>query len=184
MNRASKFKNAILYAEALYKGAQEARQTNELYAAVSDSGAALVQGIEEFKYLNSPLIKSAEKEELIDTLGHKLHLCSSLVNLLKLLADNRKMDELPLILQHFRSICNEKNNIAEVEVETVEPLTAEQNNRLKEKLSLLFNKNVMINYHIAPQIIGGLKIKYGTFLIDSSVQHKLNCMEQLMKGTK
>lgn len=184
MNRASKFKNAILYAEALYKGAQEKQQTEELYAAVADSGAELVQGIEEFKYLNSPLLKQSEKEELLNTLGTKLHLCSSLVNLLKLLADNRKMDELPLILQHFKAICNEKNNIAEVEVETVEPLTAEQDSRLKEKLALLFKKNIMINYRITPQIIGGLKIKYGTFLIDSSVQHKLNCMEQLMKGTK
>ena len=63
-------------------------------------------------------------------------------------------------------------------------LSAEQDKKLKQKLNNLFKKDVIVNYHLNPQILGGLVIKCGTVLIDSSVKHQLDSLEQLMKGTK
>ena len=59
-----------------------------------------------------------------------------------------------------------------------------QENLLKIKLENIFHKQILLRYVINPQIIGGLVIKYGTSFIDNSVRHKLNALEQLMKGTK
>ena len=74
--------------------------------------------------------------------------------------------------------------MAEVEVTTVIPLTEKQENMLKSKLENIFNKQIILHYIINPQIIGGLVIKCGTNFIDNSIKHKLNALEQLMKGIK
>ena len=67
----------------------------------------------------------------------------------------------------------------------LKPLIKEtEDKKLKQKLSALFNKDVAVNYHLNPQILGGLIIRCGTVLIDSSVKHRLDSLEQLMKGTK
>ena len=78
----------------------------------------------------------------------------------------------------------QKNNIAEVEVTTVMPLSSQQETLLKSKLSAIFKREILLRYIINPQIIGGLVLKYGTNFIDNSVKHKLDALEQLMKGTK
>ena len=102
----------------------------------------------------------------------------------KILVENRKIDELELILNQFKKIYNDKQNIAEVDVDTVVELSSQQDENLKQKLTSIFKKEIIINYHINPQILGGLIIRCGTVQIDSSVKHQLDSLEQLMKGTK
>ena len=67
---------------------------------------------------------------------------------------------------------------------TVVPLDKSQEKKLIGKLEAVFHKEIILKYVINPQIIGGLVIRYGTNFIDNSILHKLNALEQLMKGTK
>ena len=107
-----------------------------------------------------------------------------MINLLKILVENRRFCELEQILLQFKEVYNNKHNIAEINVETVVDLTEEQDKKLKQKLKDLFKKDIVVNYITNPQILGGLVIQCGTVLIDSSVKHQLDSLEQLMKGTK
>lgn len=184
MNNGSKLKEATLYAVSMYDGAAAIGQQNAMCRNARDLIALLNENIEELKYLNSPMWGFAAKTEILETLAKKLNLCPAMLNTLKILAQKHKFNELPLILQKFVSVYNSKNNIIEVDVETVVELSSDQNKKLQEKLKKLLDKDIIINYQINPQIIGGLLIKYGTWVIDGSVKHKLDSLEQLMKGTK
>ena len=44
------------------------------------------------------------------------------------------------------------------------------------------NKKVLVSYLVKPEIIGGLKVKYGSNMVDDSILGKLNRIEQAMKG--
>ena len=107
-----------------------------------------------------------------------------MLNALKLLLLNDNFGALPQTLEQFILLYQQKHNIAEVEVTTVIPLNKQQENLLKQKLSAIFKRDILLRYVINPQIIGGLVLKYGTHFIDNSIKHKLDALEQLMKGTK
>lgn len=184
MKTVSKLKTAILYAEAMYDGAVKAKDLDALYGDAQNLGAATEENIKQLITINNPLIAMASRIETVELLATKLHLSQSMLNTLKLLAENRKLDLLPLICRQFAQLYQQKHNIAAVEVTTVMPLTATQENKLKTKLETIFQKKILINYVIDSQIIGGLIIRYGTNFIDNSIKHKLNALEQLMKGTK
>lgn len=184
MNKGSKLKNAILYATSLYEGAEQCHKLNETYNDVKALRNILAEGVKDFDLLNNPIWPLDVKEKLIDTVAEKMSFSKPLVNLLKILIENRRFDELEQILQQFKEVYYNKQNIAEVNVETVVDLTKEQDKKLKQKLKDLFKKDIVVNYITNPQILGGLVIQCGTVLIDSSVKHQLDSLEQLMKGTK
>jgi F-type H+-transporting ATPase subunit delta len=180
----SKLKIAILYVEAMYEAALKTGDIDTLYTDSRRLASMSDESLQQMATINAPLVSLADKIKVVETLADKLGLCESMQNTLKLLAENRKLDILPIICRQFMQLYQEKHNIAEVEVTTVIPLTAPQENRLKTKLEAIFHKDILINYVINPQIIGGLVIRYGTNFIDNSTRYKLNALEQLMKGTK
>lgn len=184
MNKGSKLKNAILYATSLYEGAEQCNKLEQTHSDAAELQKVLTNDASGFAMLNNPIWAAKAKQEIVSAIAQKLKLASPLTNLLKILVENRKIDELGLILDQFKEIYNKKQNIVEADVETVVELSAEQDKKLKQKLNNLFKKDVIVNYHLNPQILGGLVIKCGTVLIDSSVKHQLDSLEQLMKGTK
>ena len=184
MKNVSDLKTAILYAQAMYDGAAEAKQLDALYDDAATLSSVVGEKREDFNKLNNPLWKYAQKEEVLVEICQKLGLSQSMLNTLKLLAQNGKLNVLEQTLQQFILLYQKKHDIAEVEITTVIPLSSSQESLLKSKLENIFHKQIILRYVINPQIIGGLVIKYGTNFIDNSVKHKLRALEQLMKGTK
>lgn len=184
MKKVSDLKTAILYAQAMYEGAQKAGELDALYADAGVLRKVADESRDDFAKLNNPLWKYSQKEELLQTICHQAGFSQSMFNTLRLLTQNSKLGALGLVLQQFILLYQEKHNIAEVEITTVQPLNETQEDLLKNKLEKIFHKQILLRYIINPQIIGGLIIKYGTDFIDNSVKHKLNALEQLMKGNR
>lgn len=184
MKKVSVIKTAMMYAEAMYEGAIKTGEADNLY----DNACRLKEVADEensgIQALNNPLWKFGQKVEIIDAIVQKCGFCSSMCNTLKLLAENNDFGALPQVLEQFIALYQQKHNIAEVEVTTVMPLSTAQEKLLKAKLADIFHKEIILRYIINPQIIGGLIIKYGTNFIDNSIKHKLDALEQLMKGAK
>lgn len=184
MKKISDLKTAILYAQAMYEGAEQVNQLDELYENAGVLSDLVGTQKAEFYKLNNPLWKYSQKEEVLQAVCSKYGFSQSMLNTLKLLAQNGKLNVLEQTLQQFILLYQQKHNIAEVEITTVVPLNDTQEKLLKSKLEAIFHKQVILRYVINPQIIGGLIIRYGTSFIDNSIKHKLNALEQLMKGTK
>ena len=184
MKQVSDLKNAILYAQAMYDGAQKLGQLDKLYEEAGVLHGIVREKESDFNKLNTPLLKYSQKEEIIVAICEKLNFTLSMQNSLKLMAENGCLNILPQVLQQFMLIYQEKHNIADIEITTVIPLSNRQEELLTNKLENIFHKKISLHYVINPQIIGGLVIKYGTNFIDNSIKHKLDALEQLMKGTK
>jgi F-type H+-transporting ATPase subunit delta len=180
----SKLKTAILYAEAMYNGSEKAGDLKKLYADTTCLANMSADAAEQVTLLNNPLIAADDKIKVLATLAKRLNLCQSMLNTLKILAQNNKLNLLQMICEQFVDLYQQRHNIAQVEVTTAVELKPAQEAKLKNKLQAIFNKEILIDYIIDPQIMGGLIIKNGTNFIDNSIRHKLNALEQLMKGAK
>ena len=173
-----------MYAGAMYDSTAKTQNTETLYNDARTLKTAIDNGMDELNKLNNPLWKFEQKAQILEYLAQRLPLCENMLNTLKILAQNNELNILSQVLEQFILLYQQKHNIAEIEVTTVIPLNSTQENLLKTKLAAIFHKDILLRYIINPQIIGGLVIKYGTDFIDNSVKHKLDALEQLMKGTK
>ena len=180
----SNIKTAMIYAEAMYGSAQQANVTDIMYADACCLQNVLCQNLDLLRQIDNHLWDINAKTKIIEAVANKFNLCAEMQNTLKVLTENRKIKLLSVVLEQFKVLYQKKHDIAEVEVTTVMELSPKQEELLKEKLAAIFNKKIILKYIIDTGIIGGLVLKYGTNLIDNSIKHKLNVLEQMMKGNK
>lgn len=182
MKKRSKTQIASTYALALY----EVAESKKAVALVKKDVSLLldeINTVKDFiKYFSNPIWEIASKKEALKEIATKLKLSSETLNCLDVIADNNRFAEIDLILQEFKHIANQKAGIEEVLVKSVQPLSAEQEKKLSANLENMLGKKVLINYEISPEILGGLQIKFGSNMIDDTINSKLNRLEQIMKG--
>ncbi|MBP5353160.1 MAG: ATP synthase F1 subunit delta [Alphaproteobacteria bacterium] len=180
----SKLKSAAIYTDALYAGATESDELTKIYQQVRQLKDWRDEDWQQLYRLDNPLWPEAAKYDILKTVCRQKKFCTGLLNLMKILAQKNELNLLPLIAREFIRLYQQKHNIAEINVTTVMPLTKKQEQRLIEKLEAIFHKDIVLNYTIDSQIIGGLVLECGTYLIDASIRCKLNSLEKIMKGTQ
>lgn len=136
------------------------------------------------KYLANPIWSDVDKKDVLVQIGSKLKLSAETVSCLDIISNNRRFGALPLILQEFLHVFYRRSGIQEVEVESVKELSAAQDKKLQANLEKVLGKKVVVSYKIRPELIGGLRIKFGSEMIDNSVISKLNRLENVMKGVQ
>lgn len=182
MGNKSDFKNIILYANSLYMGAEENKSLTRVYKEAKNLLSANDEIFISMNELDNPLYKMDLKLQIIDEIVEKINLSQTMSNLLKILAENKKVRKLQEILEAFILIYNKNNNIAEVNVLSTIELSEIQKQNLLKKLKKMLNKNILINYQIDEKILGGLIIKYDDIIIDASVQNKIKKLHSILKG--
>lgn len=182
MGNKSDLKNIILYANSLYMGAEENKSLTRVYKEAKNLLSANDEIFISMNELDNPLYKMDLKLQIIDEIVEKINLSQTMSNLLKILAENKKVRKLQEILEAFILIYNKNNNIAEVNVLSTIELSEIQKQNLLKKLKKMLNKNILINYQIDEKILGGLIIKYDDIIIDASVQNKIKKLHSILKG--
>lgn len=182
LKKESKIKIAHKYAKALYEGSGDDGALKAVMGDMSKLQDLLKAEVEIVKYLANPLWSVESKKEVISEIAIRLKLAQETLNCLYVIADNNRFLELGNILSGFKSIYYEKHGIVEVMVETVKTLSKLQEDKLKDNLKKLLKKDVLVNYEVKPEILGGLIISYDSDMIDDSIKGKLNRLETVMKG--
>lgn len=182
MKKVSKSRIASTYALALYEGALERNAVNRVFTDTEKLLQALETDKETVKYLANPMWSLESKKEALKEVAEKMDFCAETLNCLDIVTDNNRCADLVAILGDFKHLYYTKNNIVEVEIQTAIELTEVQNKKVRANLEAFLAKEVIINYVIKPEILGGLVIKYGSSMIDDSIIGKLNRLELVMKG--
>ena len=182
MKKISKSKIVSTYALALYEGAEEKKSVEKVFADVEKLLSAVKEDASIVKYLANPIWDVEAKKAAIKEVASKIHLCEETMNCMDVIADNKRFAEFQQILEGFVRLYYLKNNVVDVEVQTVKKLAASQDKKLKENLEKVLNKKVMVKYDLKPDLLGGLIIKFGSSIIDNSIKGKLNRLELIMKG--
>ena len=112
----------------------------------------------------------------------KLGLDAITSNFLGVLARNGRKEQLPQVIRAFRRLASEHRGETTADVVSAHPLSDDQLAKLRAQLKARIGRDVAIDARIDPQILGGLIVKVGSQMIDSSLKTKLNRLAQAMKG--
>lgn len=182
MKKDSKTKIASVYSLALYEAAEEKKAVAKVCADIQTLLEVVKSDKDFIKYFSNPLWDTASKKSALKEISAKLKISVETLNCLDVIADNNRFAELKLILEDFIHLYYIKHNIAEVEVSSVKALSPAQDKKLSGELEKMLGKKVVVKYILNPELLGGLRIKYGSNMIDDTILGKLNRLEIMMKG--
>ncbi|MBC7139070.1 MAG: F0F1 ATP synthase subunit delta [Defluviimonas sp.] len=169
------------YASAVFDLAREGGSLATLEADVSALDAALKESPEFRDLIASPIYSRDEQARSIAAIAAMMGLSGLLANALALMASKRRLFVLPQLVQVLRDrIAAEKGEVT-AEVTAASPLSAEQSDRLAATLSRTVGKTVILNTAVDESLIGGLIVKVGSKMIDTSVASKLASLQHAMK---
>lgn len=165
------------YAQALFEVALSA----DMLAKVQEDMHAL-RNIQNISQIDSPFIKHDQQEALVDMLKEKLGLENQTADFLRLMAQKNSLGLLQNVVMQFDDMVLAHKGIEKIVVETVQPLTPRQDEKLLRELKKKLKKDVSVSYILNKNLLGGLILRIGSKEIDDSLQKKLNTLENMMKG--
>jgi F-type H+-transporting ATPase subunit delta len=169
------------YASALFDLAESENQLASVETSLSDVSRLIGESADFSRFLRSPVITGDDKAVALNAVLAKANTNPLVSNFLKLVAKNGRLFALDAIIAGFRDLAAKARGEVTADVTSAAPLSAEQAKALGETLKARIGKTVTLNQFVDPSLIGGLQVKVGSQMIDSSLKTKLTAMKIAMK---
>jgi F-type H+-transporting ATPase subunit delta len=172
---------ASRYASAMFDLSRETGALATLESDVDSLDAALRESADLRDLISSPLYSREEQGAAISAVVARMGLSQSFANLMSLMASKRRLFVLPQLVTTLRGmIASEKGEVT-AEVSSAKALTKTQAEKLAKTLSASAGKTVKIIAAVDESLIGGLVVKIGSQMIDTSIRAKLMALQNTMK---
>jgi len=177
-NTTSLTKNS--YSRALFELASENNSINDIEIQVS-AILGLIDKSKDFKdFIKDPTNKIEDQLKVINTISNQFKFNELLKKFIGLLVSKRRFFYVEKILNDFLSICSNARDEIQAELSAAKNLNENEINNIKNELSSTFGSNIKLNHKYDPSLIGGLIIKVGSTMIDTSIKNKLQQIEKKM----
>jgi F-type H+-transporting ATPase subunit delta len=163
------------YAAALFDLAKSEGQLEAVESGLSGLAALADDSADFRRFLRSPVISSEDKARAADAVLAKTDLNPLAANFVRVIARNGR------IIAAFRDLAAAERGEISADVTSAAPLAAAQRKALADTLQAKIGKTVTLTEHVDPSLIGGLVVKVGSQMIDSSLKTKLQAMKIAMK---
>ena len=170
------------YASALFELASEQGQLSEVEQNLVMFQQLLDMSEDLRRLVRSPVFSADEQGRALAVILDKAGLDGFAANFFKLIARNRRLFAAPDMIKAFRALAARARGEVEAEVVSALPLNDAQMSALNETLKASVRKQVQITSRVDPSILGGLVVKIGSRMLDSSLRTKLNSLKIAMKG--
>ena len=168
------------YSKALYEIGEKKDNLFELYDELKKLHQTLNENEELSKALLHQRVLVEEKQKVFKRVFEG-KLSDDIYKFMLLLIEKRRIYFLENIVQEFRRLVYKHENIITVEVTTAVEMQEETREKLKAKLKEHVDKKIEMEEYCDPDIIGGMIIKVGDYLIDGSIKSKLESLEEKIK---
>lgn len=169
------------YAHALFDLAEGEGAVDAIERGL-DSVARLTNESPDFaRFLRSPVISADQKAAALEKIIAEAKPHATVANFLRVVARNGRLFALPAIIRAFRELAANARGEVSADVTSAVPLTSAQLQNLADTLKQKIGKTVTLNENVDPSLIGGLVVKVGSRMIDSSLKTKLTAMKVAMK---
>ena len=172
---------AARYATAMFDLASETGTLGALEADIAALEGALADSADLRDLIQSPIYSREQTEAAIGGVASAMGLDAITANTLRLMAQKRRLFVLPALLAQLRSRIADHKGEVTVDVVSAKPLAGGHANRLVAVLKKAVGKEVTLNATVDESLIGGLVVKVGSKMIDTSVRSKLNALQNSMK---
>jgi F-type H+-transporting ATPase subunit delta len=169
------------YAAALFDLAKAEGGVDAVEAGLKDIEALSGESEDFRRFLRSPVISADAKSGAVEAILTKANLNATVANFVKVVARNGRLFALPAIIKGFQQLAAQERGEVSADVTSATPLSDAQRKSLADTLKGKIGKTVTLTEHVDPSLIGGLVVKVGSQMIDSSLKTKLTAMKIAMK---
>ncbi|MEL7091090.1 MAG: F0F1 ATP synthase subunit delta [Pseudomonadota bacterium] len=172
---------AARYATAVFDLAKEAKAIKDLEKDLDTLSTAIDDSADFAALIHSPIYSREEQGAAITAIAKKAGLTSLMSNTLALMADKRRLFVVPQLIGALRAIIAEDKGELTAEVTSAKALTKTQSDKLAKTLKQRMGKDVTITASVDESLIGGLIVKVGSKMIDTSIRSRLASLQNAMK---
>ncbi|SDE38089.1 F0F1 ATP synthase subunit delta [Limimaricola pyoseonensis] len=169
------------YATAVFDLAREDDALAALGKDVDALKAALAESADFRDLISSPVYPRDEQGRAMAAIAQKMALTQTMGNVLGLMASKRRLFVLPQMLRALDEKLAEARGEITADVTTAKPLSDKQAKALAEALKQSAGREVKINQTVDESLIGGLVVKLGSKMVDTSIRSKLQALQNTMK---
>jgi F-type H+-transporting ATPase subunit delta len=169
------------YATALFELAEDDKALNALETDVGRFATLHDQSDDLQAFIRSPIYSAEEQVRGIEAVLNQAGIGGTVGNFFKVVARNRRLFATPAIIAAFRGLLAKHRGEVTAEVTSAEPLSEAHLAALKDALKASLGKDVNLDTRVDPSLIGGLIVKVGSRMIDSSLKTKLSSLKLAMK---
>lgn len=170
------------YALALFELARDGKALDSVAASLATLKLAMTDSADLKALTTSPVIGRAAAGKAIAAVAASLGLDSLTAKFLGVLAQNRRLPQVSGVIRAFETLLSAHKGEARAEVTSAFPLAKAQVTALEKQLKARAGRDVALDLKVDPAIMGGLVVKLGSQMIDSSIRTRLNTLAQAMRG--
>lgn len=169
------------YATALFELARDEKSIDAVKADLEKFEAMLADSADLKRLVRSPVFSAGEQSRALAAVLDKSGISGVAARFLKVLTANRRLFAVTDVIRAFRALVAKFKGEATADVTVAEKLSDKNLDALKTALKSVTGKDVALNVNVDPSIIGGLVVKLGSRMVDSSLRTKLNSIKHAMK---
>jgi F-type H+-transporting ATPase subunit delta len=169
------------YASALFDLARDESSIERIEAELESLSRMLDESADLRRLVVSPVFSSEDQERAIAAVAEKAGIGGLTANFLRLAAKNRRLFALPGMIRGFREMAARHRGEVTAEVTSAHELSDAHVAALKEALKEKLGKDVAIVARVNPAILGGLIVKVGSRMIDTSLRTRLMTVKTQLK---
>jgi F-type H+-transporting ATPase subunit delta len=162
------------YAAALFQAAAAKSEDQKVQA---DLGAARELLLDRAGPLRHPRVPIADKKKLLRA-GLDGKVGAIALRFLDLLIEKKRYDLFPMVAAVYGRLAADKRGVAKAVVRTARPLSADAQKTLSARLKIFAGKDIELDVKEDPELIGGVSVKIGDWVLDSSLRGQLRRMKE------
>lgn len=162
------------YAKSIFQIAVEKNILPEIEKNFFQVGTLLKDSIDFKKFVVNPTIQKQSRLSIIETISKKFNFNKYFVNFLKLINEKGRFFFLEKIIRDFFSIVAESKGEVTADLIIANEISEIKKEEIKKELSLLYKKDIKLNFSVDESLISGSILKVGSKMIDNSAKSKFN----------
>lgn len=170
------------YATALYELADEAKALDQVAGDLASLKRAIAENADLQRLIASPLVPRDQQAKAVLALVQKMGLSDLTRRFIGTVARNRRLFQLPAIIDAYTALLAEHRGEVTATVTSAKALTTPQTESINAALRAAVGRKVAVSLNVDPTLLGGLKVKVGSRLVDASLASKLQRLQLAMKG--
>jgi F-type H+-transporting ATPase subunit delta len=170
------------YATAVFELAEEEHALDSLAADLASLTALLGQSSDLRRLVRSPLFSRDNQEKGMEAVLKTAGAGDLARKLVLLLAKKRRLFALADVIRAFEIMLAKHRGEVAAEVTSARTLSTDETAELKRVLKAKLGREPRLTAHVDAALLGGLKVKLGSRMIDTSLRSKLDGLRAAMKG--
>ena len=168
------------YSRALFEVVKESGELDKIEEDIKIFQSLLENNEDLKNFIHNPTQSIENQNKVINLLSEKLSFTKNLKNFFFLLIEKRRIFFIKKIIDSFLKLCMRKRGELKASLISSKELSASELESISKDISSAVGSTIKFDYKIDKDLIGGLKLQLGSFMIDTSIKNKLKKYEQKM----